>query len=197
MNRTARKPLLAGGLLALGLIAALAAGKAPADRDFPSALLLRVLDEGGALLSRGAPAPDFELSDASGEVTVRLDDLKGESSGVVFVSFSCPYSRKLVRAVLDEGLPDLGKRLLFIQHGGNTGREPTEEEAGLQTELAARFPLLEDADGSIFEAYRTRGVPTTYLLDAEGKVAASGVGEPKGAELVTALLEDALKSKRT
>ena len=189
-------------MLALGLIAALAAGKAPAvpsalDRDFPSALLLRALDEGGALLSRGAPAPDFELTDAAGEVTVRLDDLKGESVAAVFVSFTCPYSRKLMRTVLDRGQPDLGGRLLFIQRGGGPGREPTEEEAALQAEVAARFPLLEDADGSMFEAYRTRVVPTTYLLDAEGKVAASGVGEPKGAELVTALVEDALKSRRT
>ena len=123
-----------------------------------------------ALLSRGTFAPDFELPDAAGENTVSLGDLKGESAAAVFVSFSCPYSRQLMRTVLDESLPDLGKRLLFIQRGGDTGREPTPEEANLQAELVAQFPLLEDADGSTFDAYKTSGVPTTYLLDSEGKV---------------------------
>ncbi len=195
MDRNALKPLLAGGALALGLIAALATGEPPEDRDLQSSLLLRVVDEGTALLSRGAPAPGFELSDAAGERTVSLEDLKGESSAAVFVSFSCPYSRQLMRTVLDEGLPDLGKRMLFIQRGGDTGREPTQEEAELQAELATQFPVLVDADGSTFDAYRTSGVPTTYLLDAEGKVAGSGVGEPEGAKLVGTLVADALGRK--
>ena len=195
MDRNALKPVLAGGALALGLIAALATGEAPADRDPQSALLLRVVDEeGSSLLSRGTPAPDFELPDTAGENTVRLEDLKGESSAAVFVSFSCPFSRQLIRTVLDEGLPDLGKRMLFIQRG-DTGREPTQEEANLQAELVAQFPLLEDADGSTFDAYKTSGVPTTYLLDSEGKVAASGVGEPEGAKLVRALAAGVLGQK--
>ena len=191
MDRNALKPLLAGGLLALGLIAALATGEPPEGRDPQSSLLLRVVDEGTALLSWGTPAPGFELPDAAGETTVSLEDLKGKSSAVVFVSFSCPYSQKLMHTVLDEGLPDLGKRLLFIQRGG-TDREPTQEEADLQAELVAQFPLLRDAGGSTFDAYKTSGVPTTYLLDAEGKVVASGVGEPEGAKLVRALGADVL-----
>ena len=195
MDRNALKPLLAGGALALGLIAALATGEAPADRDPQSSLLLRVVDEGSALLFRGTPAPDFELPDTAGKNTVSLEDLKGESAAAVFVSFSCPFSRQLIRTVLDEGLPDLGKRMLFIQRGGDTGRESTQEEADLQAELVAQFPLLEDADGSTFDAYRTSGVPTTYLFDAEGKVAGSGVGEPEGAKLVRTLAAGVLGQK--
>ena len=196
MDRNALKPVLAGGALALGLIAALATGEPPEDRDLQSSLLLRVVgEEGSALLSRGTPAPDFELPDTAGENTVSLEDLKGESAAAVFVSFSCPYSRQLIRTVLDEGLPDLGKRMLFIQRGGDTGREPTQEEAELQAELATQFPVLVDADGSTFDAYRTSGVPTTYLLDAEGKVAGSGVGEPEGAKLVGTLAADVLGRK--
>ena len=61
INRNALKPLLAGGALALGLIAALATGEPPEGRDPQSSLLLRVVDEGSALLFRGTPAPDFEL----------------------------------------------------------------------------------------------------------------------------------------
>ena len=186
MDQKALKALLAGGLLALGLMAALATGEPPEGRDPQSSLLLRVVG--------GAPAPDFELPDAAGENTVRLEDLKGESAAAVFVSFSCQFSRKLMRTVLDEGLPDLGNRMLFIQRG-DTGREPTEEETELQTELTARFPLLVDADGSTFDAYRTRGVPTTYLVDAEGRVAAGALGEPEGVELVRTLAAEALARK--
>ena len=196
MDRNALKPVLAGGALALGLIAALATGEPPEARDSQSSLLLRVVgEEGASLLSRGTPAPEFELQDVAGENTVSLEDLKGASAAAVFVSFSCPYSRKLMHTVLDEGLPDLGNRLLFIQRGGDTGREPTQEEAELQAELETRFPLLEDADGSTFDAYQTSGVPTTYLLDPEGKVAGSGVGEPEGAKLVRTLAADVLGPK--
>ena len=195
MDQKALKPLLAGGLLGLGLIAALATGEPLEGRDPRSSLLLRVVGgEGTALLSRGAPAPGFELPDAAGQNTVRLEDFKGESAAAVFVSFSCQFSRKLMRTVLDEGLPDLGNRMLFIQRG-DTGREPTEEETELQTELTARFPLLVDADGSTFDAYQARGVPTTYLLDAEGRVAAGALGEPEGVELARTLAADALARK--
>ena len=69
------------------------------------------------------------------------------------------------------------------------------EEADLQAELVAQFPLLEDADGSTFDAYRSNGVPTTYLLDAEGKVAGTGVGEPEGVKLVRTLAADILGPK--
>ena len=93
MNRNVPRPLLAGGALALGLIAALATGEPPEGRDPQTSLLLRVVDEGSSLPFRGTPAPEFELSDAAGETTINLEDLKGESSAVVFVSFSCPYSQ--------------------------------------------------------------------------------------------------------
>ena len=113
----------------------------------------------------------------------------------MFASFSCQYSRQLMRTVLDESLPDLDNRLLIIQRGGDTGREPTQEESDLQAELVAQFPLLEDPDGSTFDAYRTRGVPTTYLLDAGAKVAAAGLGEPEGAKLVRTLIAEVLGRK--
>ena len=197
VNRNALKPLMGGGALALGLIAALATGEPPEGRDRQSSLLLRVVGgEGTALLSRGTPAPDFELPEADGENTISLNDLKGDYSGVVFVSFSCQYSRQLMRTVLDEGPPGLDERLLFIQ-SGDSGREPTQEEADLQAELVAQFPLLKDADGSTFDAYRTRGVPTTYLLDAGAKVAAAGLGEPEGAKLVRTLAADVLMPKES
>ena len=156
------------------------------------AWLLYFTDAGCGACEAAWPA----VEEAAGVRTVSLDGLKGESSGVVFVSFSCRYSRQLMRAVLDEGPPDLGIPLLFIQREGDTGREPTREEADLQAELAARFPLVEDG-GSTFDAYRSNRVPTTYLLDAEGRIERSGVGEPEGAELVKTLFENALKRKRT
>ena len=192
MDRKLHKPALAGAVLAVATIGALAMSELP-----DSFLLVRVIEEeGNRPLSRGADAPDFELSDESGATTVSLADLKGESSVVVFASFSCPYSRKLMRTVLDGGPPDLGNRLVFIQRGANSGREPTDEEATLQAELATQFPVLNDDDeGSTFHAYQANRVPTTYVLTAEGKVAASGVGEPESAKLVQVLVEDVLKQR--
>ena len=91
--------------------------------------------ERSALLSRGTPAPDFELPDAAGENTVSLGDLKGESAAAVFVSFSFPYNRQLMRTVLERACPTWGNGCCSFSAGAVT-----------------RFPLLEDADGSTFDA---------------------------------------------
>ena len=174
MDRNALKPLLAGGALALGLIVG------PGDRRtargpglFSPPCSCAWSGMKGPPCSPGArlpPASSFQ--DAAGERTVSLEDLKGESVGrrvrQLLLSVQPPaYAHRPGRGTARPGQthavhPTRGRH----RPGADAGRG----RAAGRT-VATQFPVLVDADGSTFDAYQTSGVPTTYLLDAEGKVA--------------------------
>jgi peroxiredoxin len=55
------------------------------------------------------------------------------------------------------------------------------------------FTALLDQQGSVFRDYQVMGLPTTYLIDREGKLLARGVGgrdwtKAEGKALIRALL---------
>ena len=193
MDLKAHKPLILGAVLALALVGALNFAESP-----DSSLLQRLVtkDKARTRLPRGSAAPDFHLPSVDGK-DMKLADLEGASSALVFVSFSCPHCKKLMNNLLDQGLPDMGHRLLFIKRGRKDAKEPPADIQELETRIAAQFPVLQDTSGAVFDAYQAPGVPTTYMLDAGGKIKASNSGEPKGFELVQKLVEDVLKQKGT
>lgn len=191
MDVVAHRPVILGVVLAAALVGALHSTEPP-----DSALLQRVVAKGNgpSRLPRGSAAPDFHLPSVDGK-DMSLADLKGASSVLVFVSLSCPYSRKLMTNLLDQGLPDMGNRLVFITRGSEDPTDLSPEVQELDARMAAQFPVLQDTTGTVFDAYQTTGVPTTFMLDAEGKVKESNSGEPKGFQLVQKLAEDVLKRK--
>ena len=193
MDLKAHKPILLGAVLALALVGALNFAESP-----DSVLLQRLVSKNKAQtrLPRGSAAPDFHLPGLDGK-DMELVDLKGASSALVFVSFGCPHCKKLMIHLLEQGLPDMGHRLVFIKRGSKEAKERPADIQELESNIAAQFPVLQDTSGTVFEAYRTTGVPTTYMLDAEGRITASKSGEPKGFELVQKLVEDVLKQKGT
>ena len=193
MDLKAHKSLILGAVLALALVGALNFTDSP-DSAFLQRLVTK--DKAKSRLPRGSAAPDFHLPSVDGK-DMKLADLEGASSALVFVSFGCPHCKKMMNSLLDQGLPDMGHRLVFIKRGRKDAKEPPADIQELETRIAAQFPVLQDTSGTVFEAYQTTGVPTTYMLDAEGRIKASNSGEPKGFELVQKLVEDVLKQKGT
>ena len=193
MDLKAHKSLILGAVLALALVGVLNFTESP-----DSSLLQRLVttDKAKSRRPRGSAAPDFHLPGLDGK-DMELADLKGASSALVFVSFSCPHCKKMMNNLLDQGLPDMGNRLVFITRGSKKPKERPADIQELETNIAALFPVLQDTSGAVFDAYQTTGVPTTYMLDAAGNITASNSGEPKGFELVQKLVEDVLKQKGT
>ena len=176
------KPSILGGVLAVVLVGTLMVAEAP-----QSSLLQR--SGAQSRLPRGAVAPAFQLPRIQGGV-LELNELQGASSVLVFVTPTCPYCTELKQSLIDQGLPNLRHRLVFISRGSKALDERPAEVQALDAHIASRFPVLQDTTGRVSEAYKVMSVPTTYLLDGEGEVVASEVGVSGGLELVQELVAE-------
>jgi thiol-disulfide isomerase/thioredoxin len=114
----------------------------------------------------GDPAPAFALRDAHG-ATVTLDGLRGH---VVYVDFwaswcgpcrrSFPWMNDLHRRYGDKGLA-----IVAI----NVDKNPADAARFLERN-PAQFAIAYDRDGTTPLAYAVEGMPSSYLIDARGKV---------------------------
>lgn len=154
-----------------------------------AAVWLRVPDGGGAQL--GAQAPGFALPALGGDA-VALAEQRGR---VVFVNFWatwCPPCRdeapSLERLYAD--LHGEGFEILAVSIDA-AGQESTVE--AFRREYGLSFPILLDPGKDAHDAYGVTGVPETYLIDAQGRLAERFIGprnwdDPRYARVVRRLL---------
>ncbi len=131
-------------------------------------------------------APDFTYRDEAG-VERQLSDLRGQ---VVLLNFwatwcqPCVYEMPFLQAV-HEQLPD-DAMILAISIG-----EKPETVAAFVTEHGLTMPILLDQDGTIGQDYRVNKLPTSVILDGEGKMKEYKIGPFSGAEEILARMESA------
>ena len=116
----------------------------------------------------GTPAPPFALSTASGE-TVALAALRGR---VVYVDFwaswcapcrrSFPWMNAMQARYAGEGL---------VVVGVNVDKRRVDAQRFLR-DTPASFAVVYDAEGATPYAYDVRGMPSSYLIDRQGNIAA-------------------------
>jgi len=140
----------------------------------------------------GQPAPDFTLRDMEGQ-EVRLSDLRGK---VVFLAFwaswcgpcraEAPHLEALYRNYRDQGLVLLG-----------LNREPEHAAEASFARKTFTYPLLLDA-GVVFQQYGIDALPTTFVIDRDGKIAGRHVGfDPGGEKQFEEEIEKLLTSRTT
>jgi peroxiredoxin len=113
-----------------------------------------------------SPAPTFSLPDRSGNI-VSLDDYKGQ---VVLMNFwaswcgPCRQEMPLLEELHQRYAP-LGFTLLGIN---------VEEDSSLADSFLAgtpvEFPILYDRSNAVSKAYDVIAMPTTIIVDREGRV---------------------------
>jgi thiol-disulfide isomerase/thioredoxin len=139
-------------------------------------LLFALLLSGLAAMPAGAVAPGesapaFALLDVRGNL-VALERLRGK---VVYVDFwaswcgPCRQSFPWMNA-LQQRYPD---RLVIV--GVNVDRRRADADRFLQ-EHPAQFTVVFDAAGATPTAWAVKGMPTSFLVDAGGKVVAVETG---------------------
>jgi len=173
-----RRALFAAVLLALGGVAGVPAGAA-LDRPLQAVA--------------GLPAaPVLELPDEEGRTIWRLSELRGKVVLVNFWATWCPPCRKELPSMerLWQQFRDRGLVVL----GVNVAEDPGVVFAfanGLEPPLS--FPLLLDENATVTQSWPVRGLPTTYLVDKQGRLAFGAVGgrefdSPAIVEQIEALL---------
>ena len=131
----------------------------------------------------GAPVPDFTLKDVNGK-EYTLSSLKGK---VVFVNFwatwckSCKDempSMQILYSYLNE------RKVPFEMLAISMDRVTTQKEIGpFVSSLGLTFPVLLDPWGRTDGKYKLTGVPETYIIDQEGRLAEKIIG-PRNWETV-------------
>jgi len=160
-------------------------------RELFVTLLVAVLAAAPAFGARtGEPAPPFVLATAAGD-TVDLARLRGR---VVYVDFwaswctpcrrSFPWMNELEARYRDSGLTIVAVNV----------DKRREDALRFLRDVPARFTVVFDAEGRMPAAFDVKGMPSSYLIDREGRVAAveEGFHDDRAAALeqrIRALLE--------
>lgn len=161
-------------LLAIGVVQRQAEEKQSAERlNEGSDVEFLPTDEG---LAKGETAPDFELTTLDGE-TARLSDYKGKKVILNFWASWCPPCRA--------EMPDMQKYYEDQADEENVeilAVNLTTEDRGMDKitafieEFHLTFPVPMDSEGDIGKLYQAVAIPTTYMIDTEGKVRNKIVG---------------------
>lgn len=127
---------------------------------------------GLTLLQDRAPAPDFELTDIDG-TSHRLSDYRGKVLIINFWATWCPPCR--------EEMPSMDRAWAMLKEEDtqmlavNVGED---EDTIFQftANYPVEFPLVMDRDSKVVEEWPVRGLPTTFVVDREGRLAYRAIG---------------------
>lgn len=114
----------------------------------------------------GEQAPDFVLEDMNGN-NVQLSDLRGKGVFLNFWGTWCKPCEKEMPYMERQysHFKNLGVEILAV----NIGESDIAIESFVNRH-ALTFPILKDKDRTVTEAYDITPIPTTFLIDKNGKV---------------------------
>jgi len=141
-------------------------------------------------LPRGEPAPDFKVERlVGGELT--LASLRGRVVIIDFWATWCPPCRAELPWLLKLARRYESRGVVFVAMNQDDG-----PQRALATEFASELPGIDRfitlGGPSLAGPYRVDGLPTMYVIDAQGRVFASAEGRLTE-EAVVGVLEQALK----
>lgn len=141
----------------------------------------------------GSPAPELSAAYVTGEGPKTLADAKGK---VVIVDFwatycgPCKKSFPKYQELLDQFGGDLVVIAVSVDEPDAASEEKLKEFA---TETQVKFSILWDKDHKTADLYKPSNMPTSYIIDRDGKIAHvhakyEGGEEAKIADEIKALL---------
>jgi thiol-disulfide isomerase/thioredoxin len=120
------------------------------------------------------PAPPLKLKDLEGK-TVDLAQLKGKVVLINFWATWCPPCRREMPSM--ERLSQAFKGQPFVVLAVDVGEDPDTIEAFTsQLDTTLTFPILLDPRSHGMRAWKVAGLPTTFLVDKQGRIVASAIG---------------------
>jgi cytochrome c biogenesis protein CcmG/thiol:disulfide interchange protein DsbE len=135
----------------------------PGSNDSVQSIKLTA-DAAGPAPDVGKPAPDFKLTDLSGN-PIQLSDYRGKVVWVTFWASWCPPCRAELPDIdaTYQKYRDAGLVVVAVDIG-----EPTADARGYVERTGLSFPVGLDQTTAVAAAYRINGIPTHYFVDANG-----------------------------
>jgi len=117
-------------------------------------------------------APDFTLESDNGK-QFHLADFRGQVVLINFWATWCPPCRREMPSMerMWQKIKGKGVQVLAVNVG-----EDADTIFEFRGSYPVSFPLLMDKDGSVVKDYPVTGLPTTYIVDPQGKVIFRAVG---------------------
>jgi peroxiredoxin len=146
------------------------------------ALALALLGYGLLKHSGGLRAAPALPAHVAAGAPVTLAKLRGHAAAVVFFASWCDGCHKEGAAVARFAASPAGRgRVIAIDtsDGGNW--------RGFVREYGWRFPVFRDSDGLLSDGYEVHALPTTVIIDRQGRIASSSAGAQSVAGLTREL----------
>lgn len=118
------------------------------------------------------PAPDFNLRGEDGK-HYRLADFRGQVVVLNFWATWCPPCRYEMPSMERAHKKVQGEKIALLAVNVGESEEQVFEFTG---RYPVTFPLLLDEDGQVTRLYPVIGLPTTFIIDPQGRVTHRAVG---------------------
>lgn len=126
---------------------------------------------GGGLLPVGSLAPAFRLTEVTTRETLDLQALRGKPVILKFWATWCGVCRDEMPAIERVAAEAAGRFHLV-----SIAQDAPAKLARFIAQRQIGFPVLLDASGRVHRAYRVDSLPTTVIIDAEGRIVHDFVG---------------------
>lgn len=121
----------------------------------------------------GQEAPDLVFKSYEGK-NYKLSDLRGKVVILNFWASWCPPCREEIPS-MDAVYKELkNKGLVIVAVSINQGGKKDIDQ--FKRELPFSFPVALDPEAKAAKTYRVTSIPTTFIIDRQGKIADKGVG---------------------
>lgn len=128
----------------------------------------------GTGVGQSAPAFVLPVLGSDPPATLDLDALRGQPVVLSFWVTWCSHCRAQTPLLVDAHARYADEGIQFV---GVSVRETADVVQPYVAQQGILYPVALDADGRTAQQYQVSGYPTTYFLDAEGRVVARHVGQ--------------------
>jgi peroxiredoxin len=165
--------ILAAAVLSLAFLPALSAQETPEGLSKAQRMLYQA---GFGVPKQETPAPDFTLTNLDGK-EVSLSDYRGKVVLLNLWATWCPPCRSEMPSMqeLYERFPREDFTILAVA-APNPPRETRQKIEEFISNGSYTFPVLLDNSHSVYRRYGSGSVPTSWIVDPDGNLAARLVG---------------------